>query len=172
MLGIEPLDIAVVAILALAAARGFTRGLIRETFSVASLAGAVVSVVVLAGPLGAWLASETEGEISPGVSPWIAGLVVGLATIAVVVILGRFVRRGSRWAGLGWADRAAGALLGSAEGAVVAALLLLGIRGVVGSEHPSLAETRSYAVLEQIRDIAERPPVFGSDYDVAAPPPE
>jgi membrane protein required for colicin V production len=168
---IEALDIAVVAILGLAAARGFTRGLIRETFSVASLAGAVVAVVVLAGPLGEWITSKTEGDVTPGASPWLAGLIVGMATIAVVVILGRFVRRGSRWAGLGWADRAAGALVGGAEGAVIASLLVLGIRGVVGSEHPSISEARAYAILEQVRDFAESPPDFG-DFDVAAPPPE
>jgi len=167
--GFEPIDVAAAAILAAAAFRGFFRGLIRESFSMAALAGAVVSVKFLAEPLGAWLTQTTKGQVSEGTAPFAAGVLLAVFTIASVVIVGRFVRRGSRWAGLGWADRAGGALLGGAEGAIVVGILLLVAGGTLGRTHPALVQTRSIAALEQVEQIAQNPPSL-DDIDVASPP--
>ena len=169
MTGTEPVDILVMAIFGIAMLRGISRGLIREAFSIAALAGACLVVKLFAYPLAARIEMETGGEISGWAGPWLAGAILSVAAIAVIATVGRFVRRGSRWVGLGWADRAGGAVLGAAEGGLIVAILLVMAAVLLGRDHPTLAESRSFAALERIEQIAESPdPRFA---DVAAPPP-
>ena len=165
----EPVDILVMAILGIAVLRGVFRGLIREAFSIAALAGACLIVKLFASPLAARLETATGGEITGWAAPWLAGAILSVGTIAAIAIVGRFVRRGSRWAGLGWADRAGGAVLGAAEGGLVVAIVLVLAAVLLGREHPTLAESRSFAALERIEQIAESPDAYIPD--VAAPPP-
>ena len=101
----------------------------------------------------------------------LAGAMLAVGTIAVVVLAGRVLRRGARWAGLGLADRAAGAVLGVAEGALVVGILL-GIGAMLlGRDHPVLTSSLSFGALEQLERIAQGPaPPGPSDVDVAAPP--
>ena len=165
--GISPLDATVVAILIVAALRGLSLGLIREGFSVAALGGAFVAVRYLTSPAAARLQELTDGQVSPGMAPWIAGSLIALATIGLVVTLGRILRRGTRWAGLGWADRIAGAVLGAAEGALVATVVLVGTTWVVGRDHPVVASARSVAAFEQVRALVQAQST--SLPDVAAP---
>jgi len=162
----EPVDIFVMAILGIAVLRGVFRGLIREAFSIGALAGACLVVKLFAHPLAARLETATGGEITGWAAPWLAGAILSVGTIAAIAIVGRFVRRGSRWAGLGWADRAGGAVLGAAEGGLVVAILLVLAVFLLGREHPTLAESRSFAALERIEQIAQAP----APPDVAAPP--
>jgi membrane protein required for colicin V production len=165
----EPVDILVMAILGIAMLRGISRGLIREAFSIAALAGACLFVKLFAIPLGARLEIETDGQIAGWASPWLAGAILSVAAIAAIATVGRFVRRGSRWVGLGWADRAGGAVLGAAEGGLIVAILLVTATVLLGREHPSLSESRSFAVLERIEQIAQSPD--SGTRDVAASPP-
>jgi len=86
------------------------------------------------------------------------------AVLAVAALARRWGRRGAAAAGLTWADRLGGGALGAAEGALVAALLLLGAGWILGRSHPLLEESRSVAVLERlqtaVRDAeAPLPPV-------------
>lgn len=162
----EPVDIFVMAILGIAVLRGVFRGLIREAFSIGALAGACLIVKLFAHPLAARLETATGGEITGWAAPWLAGAILSVGTIAAIAIVGRFVRRGSRWAGLGWADRAGGAVLGAAEGGLIVAILLVLATLLLGREHPTLAESRSFAALERIEQIAQAP----APPDVAAPP--
>ena len=164
----EPVDILVMAILGIAVLRGVFRGLIREAFSVAALAGACLTVKLFAAPLAARLETATGGEITGWAAPWLAGAILSVGTIVAIAIVGRFVRRGSRWAGLGWADRAGGAALGAAEGGLVVAILLVLAAMLLGREHPTLAESRSFAALQRIEQIAQAPDPRTTD--VAAPP--
>jgi len=164
----EPVDIAVMVILGIAVLRGVFRGLIREAFSIAALAGACVAVKLFAHPLAAWLETATDGGVEGWAALWLGGTTLAVGTIAVVVIAGRFLRRGSRWAGLGWADRAGGAVLGAAEGGLVTAILLMLAAVVLGREHPTLVDSRSFATLKQIEQIAQAP--ASRSPDVAAPP--
>jgi len=167
--GTEPVDILVMAVLGIAMLRGISRGLIREAFSIAALAGACLLVKLFAYPLGARLEMETGGEIAGWAGPWLAGAILSIAAIAAIATVGRFVRRGSRWVGLGWADRAGGAVLGAAEGGLIAVILLVAAAVLLGRDHPTLAESRSFAALERIEEIAESPDAYIPD--VAAPPP-
>ncbi len=164
----EPVDILVMAILGIAVLRGVFRGLIREAFSIAALAGACLMVKLFAVPLAARLETATGGEITGWAAPWLAGAILSVGTIVAIAIVGRFVRRGSRWAGLGWADRAGGAVLGAAEGGLVVAILLVLAAVLLGREHPTLAESRSFGALERIEQIAQAPDP--GTPDVAAPP--
>ena len=165
MEGVAPVDAVVAAILAVAVARGLFRGLIREAFSVAALGGACLAVKTFNPQLAPWLEEVTRAEIGPLAAPWIAGAAIALGTLLAVVMVGRVARKSARWAGLGWADRAAGALLGAAEGALVVGILLVLASSFLGRAHPVLAGTRSLAALEELEQIAEEQQI-----DVAAPP--
>ncbi len=165
---VRSVDVVVAAILGVALLRGLFLGLIREAFSLAALGGACIVVRIYHAPAADWLIGASRGEIGPQAAPWIAGAALGVGTIAAVAIAGRLVRKGVRFAGLGWADRAGGAVLGAAEGALVAGVLLLVVGLTLGRNHPFVAGSRSIAALERIERIAtEREP---GRIDVAAPP--
>ena len=166
---IRSIDVVVAAILGVAMLRGLFLGLIREAFSIGALAGAIVAVRLFAGPAAEWLVEATRGEVGPAAAPWIAGAVLAIATVAVVAVIGRLLRRGVRAAGLGWADRSGGALLGGAEGLLVAGLLLLILSAVLGREHAFVADSHSIAALERLERLVEEREL--RPIDVAAPPP-
>lgn len=166
---IRSIDIVVAAILGVAVLRGVFLGLIREAFSIGALAGAIVAVRLFARPGAEWLVEVTRGEVGPGAAPWIAGAALAIGSVAAVAIVGRLLRRGVRAAGLGWADRAGGALLGGAEGVLVAGLLLLILCAALGRGHAFVAGSHSIAALERLEQLADEREL--RPIDVAAPPP-
>jgi len=164
---VSPLDVAALSILGVAVLRGFFRGAVREAFSLAALAASVVVVRWASPPAGAWLAERAPVDLGGFGAQIAAGAAIGIVTILSIAIVGRFVRRGIRLAGLGMLDRLAGGVVGVTEGALlVAVLLILGIT-VVGREHPALSETRTLAAFEQAELIAQGRLDLPS---VAAPP--
>jgi membrane protein required for colicin V production len=161
------IDFVVGAVLGIAALRGLFRGLTREVISLASLAAACVAVRLFVAPLAAWLVEASDGGIGTVPAPWIAGLLIAVATLAAGAVTARVVRGGARAVGLGWADHAGGAMLGAAEGALVSAILLLVLTTALGREHTFVAGSRSLAALEELERVA----ALGEDpLDVAAPP--
>jgi len=166
--GIAPLDILAGTVCAVALLRGFFLGLVREAFSLASLCGAYLAIRAFLAPATDFLMEHAGGRIPAIAAPWLAG--AGLAILAVTGIVGagRVLRIGVRAAGLSWADRVGGGLLGAAEGAVLVGVLLSLAVSALGREHPFLARTRTLAALEQARELAGGPPPTP---DVAAPPP-
>jgi membrane protein required for colicin V production len=163
-----PADLAVLALLAIAALRGLFLGLVRELVSLASLVAACVAVRFGAAPGGAWLQEVVGADLEPLVAQVIAGVAIAVAVLVAGALLGRIGRMGARAVGLGWLDRGAGGILGAAEGALVAAALLMVTAVVVGRDHPFVAESRAFAALERAERVAreradELPPV-------AAPP--
>lgn len=164
---LEPVDWIAIAILSLALLRGLLRGLLREAFSIAALAAACVAVRLYYGALADWLMAVSDGRIGEVAAPWLSGLLLAVASIGGVALLGRLLRRGAKAAGLGWADRAGGAVLGTAEGVLIAGVLVASAGALVGRDHPVLAGSRSLAALEELERMASRegPP------DVAAGPP-
>ncbi len=167
--GTAPVDVLMLVILAFALLRGLLLGLVREAFSIAALVAACFTVKLYTPVATDWLLEAAAGRITPLAAPWLAGVLLAGVTIAVVVLAGRVLRRGVRYAGLGWADRAAGAVLGTAEGVLVAGILLAVAGAVLGRSHPVLADSRGINALEQLEQIAAAPGASGSD--VAAPPP-
>jgi len=164
---IQPLDIAAVAIIAAASLRGLFIGLIREGFSLASLGGAYMAVQLFTLPTAEWLQETTDGNIGASIAPWVAGASLAIGTVIVIVFVGRGLHRTLKAAGLSWADRFAGGLLGAAEGVLVAGILLVLGTEVLGRDHAALSQTTSLAALEEFERVSEESEI---DIDVAAPP--
>jgi len=165
---LAPVDVVVGAILAVAALRGLWLGLIREAFSIAALGGALVGVRLFTQPVAAWLRHEAgfgAGDFALRVA---AGVLVAVAVVVAVAVAGRILRRGVRAAGLGWADRLAGGVLGGGEGLLLAGLLLAAAVALLGRDHAQLAGSRALAALDEARRVAGQSEALG---DVAAPPP-
>jgi membrane protein required for colicin V production len=152
--GLAPIDAAALAVLGIAALRGLALGLVREAFSLGSIAVAYVTVLLYSGRLAQWIERETNGEIGALVAPWLAGAAIVVVGIAATVILGRLGKRGVRLAGLGWIDRAGGVVLGSAEGLLVVGILLSIASAVLGREHPVFASSRSLVAFERFQNLA------------------
>ena len=162
-----PVDLLALCVLAIAALRGLFLGLIREGFSLAAVAAAVVAVRWLGAPAAAYLETATNGRVGELAAPWIAGAGVAIAAAAAVAITGRVLRTGARAIGLGLVDRAGGALLGAAEGTLIVAVLLVIATSVLGRDHPVFAGTRTLAALERVEGAA----LGARETNVAAPPP-
>ncbi len=143
-------DLVASVLIGLGALRGLAIGLVREVFSVAALGGAVVVVALFAGPAAEWL--EPHSGLTGTTGRVAAGLALVAVTVTLVALSGRMVRRGLRAAGLGMFDRLAGGLLGAAEGALAAAVLIFLAVGVAGREHPVVADSRSLAAFELLED--------------------
>jgi membrane protein required for colicin V production len=153
---ISPVDVAALAILTLALLRGLFIGLIREVFSLGALAAACIAVRLGAGPAADWMLLHVPLEIGSLTARVLAGGVIAIFVIVVVAGVGRVLRRGARWAGLGFADRVAGGVLGTAEGCLVlVVLMLLGI-AVAGRDHPDLADSRALAAFENVERLVQQ----------------
>jgi membrane protein required for colicin V production len=151
---VNALDIVVLALLALAALRGAMNGLVREVFSLLALAAAIVAARALADPVGQELHAWTGLGATP--ARLAGGLAAGVGALLAVGLAGRLLRRGVRAAGLGLADRAGGGVIGAAEGAVVACLLLLAVIAALGRDDPHLADSKSLKAFETLEAWAER----------------
>jgi len=164
---IQPLDIAAAGIIAAAGLRGLFIGLLREGFSLASLACAYLAVQLFTIPTAGWLELASQGNIGPRISPWIAGAGIAIGTVTVVILIGRMLQKTVHAAGLGWADRLSGSFVGVAEGFLLAGILLVLATEVLGRDHPAFRDTRSLAALEEFERVSAK-----SDFkiDVAAPP--
>ncbi|MBW2232856.1 MAG: CvpA family protein [Deltaproteobacteria bacterium] len=158
------LDGAVLVVLVIAMLRGLFIGLIREGFSIASVAAGVLAARIFTAPAAELLVELSEGEISAGVAPWIMGTVLAITTIAVVALTGRVLRRGARLVGLSWADRIGGAALGTVE---IAMVVVLGASWIVGRAHPQIAASRSLEAYDIVRTFVDEN--RGTLPDVAAP---
>lgn len=149
------LDAAIAAIMALGAARGLFVGMIREGFSIAAIGAAVLGARYGGAPVGAWLDKATAGEIGGGAGMWIGGIACAVFAGILVGTLGRYLRRGARIVGLGMADRIGGAAVGAAEGALVAAVVIVGATWAFGREHPAVYGSYSVAVFDEMRTAVE-----------------
>jgi len=122
---VTPVDVVVVAVLALAALRGFFRGFLREAFSVIAWAGGLVVAVTTTGIL------SPSFEQALGVESAVAGLLAGIALFVGFYVAaqatGWLLHRAARAAFLGPVDRVAGLTLGTGKGALLCGIVLLGL---------------------------------------------
>jgi membrane protein required for colicin V production len=146
-------DVIGAAVLGLATLRGFWIGGVREAFSVAGLAAAVWVARAWRVPAAAWLLAHGP-DMTEFTARTVAALVLGAVTLIAVTVVGRLAVRGVREAGLGFADRTLGALLGAFEGALVMAALVFGLAALLGRDDPALAGTRSLAAYEWMEQAA------------------
>ena len=162
----ETLDTVAAAVLALAALRGLWIGGVREAFSLAGLAAAILVARAWHEPVGGWLEANGPDAMTPLAAELLAALALAVGTLVAAGLIGRLLRRTLRSAGLGLFDRLAGGLLGAAEGAVVVAALALGLAALLGRDDSALADTRTLAALE----ATERALGVGTPQVSTAPP--
>ncbi len=145
--GLNPLDWALMVLLAFSALTAFMRGLIR---SVVSLVGVVLGIVLAAWytpALGMWLVRWVHGIL---LADAVAFVSILAATYAAANLLGRVLRGASQAVGLGIFDRLGGAAFGVARAVVVLAALLLPLQPFLSG----LPFTRNSVLLPYLRSAA------------------
>jgi len=105
MTEIELVDAASLALLGVAALRGFFRGAMRESFTLAAVAAAYICVRAFASGAAAWLLSLWPDELSQTLAHILAGAALALTALLAVSALGRKLRNGMPAMGLGALDR-------------------------------------------------------------------
>ena len=166
LLGLGWIDRIALALVVIACLRGLAIGLLREAFSVAAVASAFVAIRLWTDPGAAWLMDHAFFglELRATQARLLAGALLALVSVLAVGGIGGFVRSRFHAAGLGLLDRLAGGLLGTVEGGLVVAALLIALSAVAGPDHAILGGCRSLELLARARALAGAP-------DVAAPPP-
>jgi membrane protein required for colicin V production len=149
------LDLIALGIVAIACLRGLWIGLIREGLSLATVGFATIVTRLYVTSVSGWLTSQSGGELTGRTSLWIAGVLLVLATIAVLAVVGRILRRSAAAVGLGWADRMGGGALGAAEGTIVASILVVIALWLVGPNHASTQGAHCVEVVEQLQSWRE-----------------
>ena len=159
-------DAAAALAIVVASVRGVVIGGIREAFSLAAVAVALIVARLGITPAAAWLAENAPLELAPWAATVLAGAALVIGSLIVVGLLGRALRAGVHAVGLGFFDRAAGGALGAAEGVLVVAVGVAIGATALGPDHALLRESQTLAAYDAAMDWA------GSDRleDVAAPP--
>ncbi len=159
-------DVVAALVLLAGIARGAVIGAIREAFSLAAVAVALIVARVATAPAAAWLASNAPLELAPWAATVLAAGALVVGSLIAVGLLGRALRAGVRAAGLGFFDRLAGGALGGAEAALVVAVGIALATATLGADHRSLRDTETLAAYQDALLWV------GSDgvADVAAPP--
>lgn len=150
---LTPLDGGVLIIVLLGMLRGAYIGMIRESFSIASLAVAVLAVKFGKEPASEWLQGVTNGQLGPDLAPWVAGILIVVVTIVTIAIIARALRRGVQVVGLGWVDRLGGGALGVAEGGLVAAIVVSLVIFALGEGHALLNKSQSVEAVETLQQF-------------------
>lgn len=109
-----------VAILALAVAAGFVRGLVREALGLATWIVALLAARIFSEPVADFLADWIDNADGRLIVAFVA---IIIATILVGGILIRMIQAAIEWAGAGFLNRMTGAMFGGAK--AVAALTLV-----------------------------------------------
>jgi membrane protein required for colicin V production len=117
-------DVLIVFVLLVSVVQAAISGFFQEAFAIA---GAVFGYIV-----AAWQYQRLTGYLSPYISSrWLAEIVAFLLIFTVVMILAGLLGRTIRWllkeVGLSGIDRFMGALLGLVRGALLVAIVLLGM---------------------------------------------
>ena len=161
------LDGLIFAILIIALARGLFIGLVRESFSIAALAAAVLITRYATRPVSEWAASLLGDSINSGILFWGTGSLIAICTVLCVALVGRVIRKGVRIAGLSWADRIGGAAFGLSEGIIVGLLIVLGATWALGRDHPAIENSKSLKAYETVRSYLSE---SGRELPELAPP--
>jgi uncharacterized membrane protein required for colicin V production len=161
-------DLIVLAIVALATARGVVIGMLREAISIAVLGTAVIAVRVWNAPFANWLQSPTGASVRYDAAPWLAGALLAIAVTAAVATFAHVMRKDVRALARNSLDRVGGGTLGVVEGVIVAGLAVFVVGAWLGRSHALLAPSRSLALLERTEQLSGAP--ASAAPDVAAPP--
>lgn len=126
---INPIDVAVLAVLLLSAALAFVRGFVHEVLSVAAWAGAFV-VAISGQPLLAPLFRDLVPKF-PWVGEAVAAVVLFLVALIALFTLTGMVAKQVRKTALNPLDRSLGFLFGLVRGAVILVALSVGVSWIM-----------------------------------------
>ena len=149
----NPLDLAVVAIIALSAVFAFARGFVREALSIVAWVGA--AVVTLYG--FSWAYGQIDQRLHNALlSQVVAGFGLFLSSLVVLTILTGFLARMVHASGLTPIDRTLGFIFGLARGVLLVCLafLLLDLVLPQANDRPGwIREARSGPYLHEGADV-------------------
>ncbi len=130
------LDYGIIALIALGAVYGLSRGAFRMITSVVSLVAAIWIASLYYENAAAILHSGFGGTTTADA---VAGYVIlFVAVFALIEIIGRAVTGLLRAIHLGWADRLLGSALGAAIAAVIAGLAVMTLTALLPADAPTL----------------------------------
>lgn len=115
------LDIVVIGVVGLTTAFGLWKGMIRQ---IVTLAGVIVGYIISLKLYGS-IANILPKSIEPGVAKVIGFVLIFGVCIVVALILGAIVGKFFKIAGLGWANRLGGGLIGFLKGFVIVAIIVV-----------------------------------------------
>jgi membrane protein required for colicin V production len=142
------IDIAFLVVLALAAFKGFSRGLVMALFSFAALFIGLAAALKLSSVVANYFSAE--GNVSAPWWPVVAFLAVFLAAALLVRMAGSVVEKTVKIAQLGWINRIGGFLVYSMLYLLLFSIVLfyLAQMGLISTE--SMKASRTYPYLEPI----------------------
>jgi membrane protein required for colicin V production len=117
------LDMMILAVLGLTTACGLWKGMIRQ---IVILAG-VICGYIISSKLYAPVARILPKNIEPGTAKIISFIIIFITCIIAASVLGVLIDRILKIAGLGWANRLAGGLLGAMKGFIVVAIIAVAL---------------------------------------------
>ena len=119
------LDLAIFVFLGFFLYRGRKKGLIRETFGLLAVVGALVLAVVYMGSGVVLLQDLADVPVTLALT--LSFLLIFLVVFIVVQIVGAVISKLIRLTLLGWLDRLGGLFFGFVKGVLFASLILLGL---------------------------------------------
>jgi membrane protein required for colicin V production len=125
------LDMMILAIFALTTACGLWKGMIRQ---IVILTG-VVCGYIISSKLYTPVARILPGNMEPGTAKIISFIIIFIACIIAASVLGVLVDRILKIAGLGWANRLAGGVLGAVKGFIVVAIIAVALMAFLPADN-------------------------------------
>ncbi|MBP2227437.1 CvpA family protein [Azospirillum agricola] len=137
---VNPADLAVIAVLLLAALLAFTRGLVAEVLSVAAWAGAAVVTLYALPHVLPFVQAQIKLEM---VAYAVTAVGLYIVSLVVLTLVGRALSRGVQNSGLSALDRSLGFVFGLAKGAILVSVAYLFFVWLVPNtaEHPVWLQT-------------------------------
>jgi membrane protein required for colicin V production len=127
---VNKLDVLVVGIFGLATAFGLWKGMVRQIVTLAGIIGGYIISSKLYGTVAGMLPKGME----PGLAKVLGFLLVFIVCVIASLVLGQLAGRFLKVAGLGWANRLGGGVLGFLKGFLIAAPVVAGLVAFLPSD--------------------------------------
>ena len=160
------IDLIAGLLLTVAVVRGIWIGAIREAFSLAAVAVALIATRLATTAAASWLAGHAPFDLEGWSATALAGIGIFLLSLLAVGWAGRLLRASIHAVGLGFFDRLAGGALGALEGGLLVAVGIALSSAALGQDHAVLENSHTLAAYERATEWASHSRLA----DVAAPP--
>lgn len=118
------IDIAVLALLAVAVLVGFKKGLVQEVVGIAALVAAFAAAVLFHRRAAGWLTGLFH-KLPPSAAPTIGFIITFLAVFLAITVAGWLLSKIIKASPLDLADKLGGMAIGLVKGALIISILLL-----------------------------------------------